>query len=73
MADPHDTALDALLARYVPGSMLDSSGTAELVEQCRRLRAERDDARRVARDLARMQSVVTEASQAAFAYPKVPQ
>jgi len=45
MPDPHpDHALDALLARYVPGSMLDSAGTSELVAQVTRLRTERDQA-----------------------------
>lgn len=39
---PDEAALDALLARYVPGSMLDSNGTAELVAHCKRMRAERE-------------------------------
>lgn len=53
MADPRaDEALDALLARYVPGSMLDSAGTAELVEHARRLRAERDAERKAYEDTA---------------------
>jgi anthranilate phosphoribosyltransferase len=47
-----DDALDALLARYVPGSMLDSVGTAELVEHATRLRTERDTERKAYEDTA---------------------